>query len=176
MLVVVNAGHGGRDPGTSGKRVEEKEITLFASYCVKMALESLLHTVVLTRYEDKYLPLQTRVAIANEENAACYVSLHCNGWIAPSANGVETLCFRGSTKGHELASSIQTRLVAASALRDRGVKEKTFYELRHTKMPAVIVEYGFLTNPREERLLSSIPFIVACSQAVAAGVNEVLSS
>lgn len=123
---------------------------------------------VLTRYRDDFASLQARAALANEAEADVFVSIHANGFHTPHAHGTETYHWAGSTEGSRLAGDIQPRLVQATGLADRGVKTARFAVLRLTRMPAVLLELAFITNPEEEQLLGHR----AWQDKVAAAIDE----
>ncbi len=172
MHIVVDPSHGGKDPGAVGLKLQEKNVVLHLSFCLKMELEKFGHTVYMTRYRDEYITFAQRINIANKEQADLFISLHCNGYHTPISNGVEVYHFPNSTKGTPLAEAIQRRLVTATGLRDRGAKGRAFYVLRHTAMPAALVELGFITNPHEEQLLDKVSFLVLSARAIAEGIKD----
>ena len=160
--LVVDPGHGGIDPGAVGaENVYEKDITL--SIAQSVYLKSLTHPelrVVLTRDEDVHLTLPDRIGRANRINADAYVSIHTNSYYAPSVSGVETFVNEDqgyATGGHHLAAFLQQQLVARTGARDRGVKRAALY-LHRAKMPAVLVEVGFLTHPVEGKCLQTLNY------------------
>lgn len=172
MHVVIDPGHGGKDPGAIGLNLQEKNVVLHLAFCLKMELEKFGHTAYLTRYRDEYVQFAQRVGIANKEQADLFISLHCNGYHKAISNGIEVYHFPGSVKGTLLAEAIQKQLVTATGLRDRGSKGKAFYVLRHTAMPAALVELGFITNPTEEKLLDKVSFLVESAKAITKGTKE----
>ncbi|WP_423245045.1 N-acetylmuramoyl-L-alanine amidase [Heliorestis acidaminivorans] len=156
---MIDPGHGGRDPGAVGPTgLRESDVAL----AVALEVASLLKPIVdykLTRDRDIALgpdvnrDLQERVRKANEYDASIFVSIHCNAATNKSAKGTETFCYQRGGKGEELAKKIQNNIIKELSLVDRGVKTASFYVLRQTKMPAVLVELAFITNPEEEKLL-----------------------
>ncbi|WP_207707905.1 N-acetylmuramoyl-L-alanine amidase [Heliorestis convoluta] len=173
---MIDPGHGGRDPGAIGPTgLRESDVAL----SVSKALFALLEPIVscrLTRERDVALgsdvnrDLQERVRIANAYDASVFISIHCNAATAVAARGIETYCYMRGGNGEKLAQLIQKNLVQALGLLDRGVKTASFYVIRHTKMPAVLVELGFITNPEEEKLLREKSFQQKAAQAIAEAV------
>jgi N-acetylmuramoyl-L-alanine amidase len=155
MLVWVDAGHGGKDPGASGPSgTRESDICLLAAKELKVLLERKGHKVAMTRDKDEYVDLSQRARNANFVRAGLFVSLHCNASADPNAHGLET--YIHTTAGEyarALAGGIQARVPAATGLTDRGVKKAGFAVLRLTWMPAILVEMAFISNPREEAML-----------------------
>jgi N-acetylmuramoyl-L-alanine amidase len=152
--VVIDAGHGGHDPGgIPSNIIPEKGVALDVAKRVRAALaDAGLHTV-LTRSDDTFIPLATRVAIANAQKRAIFVSIHFNAAPRRGANGMET--YYGSPGIKPLAALILHRIMTTTPGENRGTKHATYYVLRKTRLPAVLVECGFLTNPDDTRRASS---------------------
>lgn len=117
-----------------------------------------------------------RTAIANKANAVLFVSLHCNASDNPNANGVEIVHHPFSDKGQKVADAIIDCLLPASGLRNRGVKgdQRGLAVLRHTKMPAVIIEIGFISNKKEECLMEDGAWLSNVADAIALGIDNYL--
>ncbi len=148
--VVLDPGHGGWDQGgLRNVKVPEKKMTLLTALAVRERLEEAGVKVIMTRETDVYIPLSDRVSIANAHDGAIFVSIHYNADYGTSGHGVETYCARGSSKSVPLRNMIHRNLVGRTGARDRGVRTAGFYVLRHTDTVAVLVEGGFLSNPRE---------------------------
>lgn len=174
IVVVIDAGHGGEDPGALGLSASvEKEITLAVARSI--ALQSVRYPnlyVVLTRVEDRYVELADRVARARQVRAAAYISLHANSAPDATARGVETLVAKGARDeagSEELAAALQAGVVRATNSRDRGVKTATLYTSRAT-MPAALVEMGFLSEKLDARQLQDS----AVQARIAAGILDAL--
>lgn len=156
--VCIDAGHGGADPGAIGASgTKEKDINLQIALKTGAILQSHGVEVVYTRDKDpgttKKLELAERVNIANKAKADLFVSIHANSATDKTANGQEVYAYKTGTSAHKLAQGILKEMVAASWLKDRGVKTANYYVLLHTAMPAVLVETAFISNPDEEKLL-----------------------
>jgi len=149
--VVIDAGHGGGDPGgIPGQCVQEKIVALDVAKRLDSYLQQGgLHTV-MTRSNDAFIPLQRRVAFANAHRDAVFVSIHFNASPRAGAHGFETYYYHPSAAA--LAARIQSRITLIHADDNRNVKRRAYYVLRKTTIPAVLVECGFLTNPYEARL------------------------
>lgn len=130
---------------------------------------------VLTRTKDTFVSLKDRASKANEVDAKIFVSIHCNSAANEGANGTEVYYSVGSNSGKLLARTIHSPLIRATGLSDRGVKSARFYVLRHTRMPATLVELAFISNPNEEELLRSEEFQARVAGAIAAGVMAYLA-
>ena len=146
--VVVDAGHGGKDNGAYRKfGGAEKNATLDVAQRLSHKLRaSGVHTV-MTRNSDVFIPLEERVAIENEQKNCVFVSIHFNDSRRRGINGFET--YYHSPNAIELANRIQAKLLTIPRSANRGVHHANFRVLRLAKYPAVLVECGFLSNPRE---------------------------
>ncbi len=173
-LVVVDPGHGGRDPGAMGIRLKEKDINLAVALRLQRVLLDAGVFVVLTRDDDRWISLEERAALANQMKARIFVSIHCNGAASPLAQGTETYHFPTSLEGKKLAESIHSRLVSLLGRRDRGIKTANFAVLRETTMPAVLVELAFITNREEEELLGTDIFQQRAALAIREGISRYL--
>lgn len=173
VLVMLDPGHGGRDPGAVGNGLQEKEINLFISRRVQRTLEQRGYRVALTRNSDVEIDLQPRVDIAERANATIFVSIHANAisLSRPEVNGLETYYF---SSGRNLARSIQSSVLRSTDLRDRGVRQARFYVLRNTSMPAVLVETGFITGREDAARFRSTAAREQIADAIAQGIIDYL--
>ncbi len=146
--VVVDAGHGGKDNGAYRKfGGAEKIATLDVASRVSRKLRGAhLHTV-MTRNSDVFIPLEERVSIENAQKNAIFVSIHFNDSRRRGIRGFETYYHSASSIG--LANRIQAKLMTLPRSANRGVHHANFRVLRLARYPAVLVECGFLSNPRE---------------------------
>ncbi|WP_323261306.1 N-acetylmuramoyl-L-alanine amidase [Pseudanabaena galeata] len=173
-VIVVDAGHGGRDPGAIGNGIQEKDVVLPISISLGQALQSMGYTVYYTRTNDVEIDLEPRVALAQRVNADVFVSIHANSLASRnnSVNGVETFFARGSTIGRTLASYVQSQIISATGATDRSAKAAGFYVIARTSMPAILVETGFVTNPTEARNLSNPNYQKLMADAIARGIDQ----
>lgn len=173
VVVVIDPGHGGRDPGAVGiGGLQEKQVIFPMSLRVAELLEQQGVTVVMTRRDDSTLDLQSRVDIANRSQGNIFVSIHANAisMSRPDVNGVET--YFASESGRRLAASLQSSMIAATGMNDRGVKQARFFVLRHTNMPAALVEVGFVTGAQDAPRLADPAWRETMSQAIARGILQ----
>lgn len=124
----------------------------------------------MTRTKDASVSLRTRVNRANNADAAAFVSIHCNSADSDASHGTEAYYCRTSDAGKKLATAIYRPLIRATGLADRGVKSAGFYVLRHTRMPAALVELAFISNENEEKLLKDDNFQAKAARAIADGI------
>lgn len=158
--VVLDAGHGGHDRGgVPGDPYPEKVYTLDVARRVQLRLRDAGYRVVMTRTDDTFIGLGQRCAIAANAGGI-FVSIHFNSAPREGADGIETYYYSSRSAG--LAASIHARLVRAAGTEDRHVRTRGYYVLRNNRLPAVLLECGFLTNGTEGRR-------IATSQPIASG-------
>jgi N-acetylmuramoyl-L-alanine amidase len=168
--VVIDAGHGGYDRGgIPGQRVSEKDMTLDVAQRLKKALAANGYRVVMTRDSDVFVPLGTRVAIANSYSNAIFVSVHFNSAKRSGASGIETYFY--DRESLPLASAIHYYVAGGAPSSNRNVRRRGYYVLRKNRNPAVLVECGFLTNPTEAALAQSASYRQKLAEEIAAGVR-----
>lgn len=176
-IVVIDTGHGGSDPGTTSiSNKHEKDFNLALSLKVQeLLLKEPEIEVLMTRDRDVYPTRTERVQLANTLNADVFVSIHGNSVLeSPQANGTETYYYQRSSS-KQLANAIHKRLIKAIGLKDRGVKDKSFQVIRETKMAAVLLEIGFLSNISDEKAMISNTVQYKAAQAIVDGIKEYLS-
>jgi len=146
--ITIDAGHGGRDSGAVGvKGRMEKADTLKMALALQKEMLARGHVTLMTRPGDTYPSLNERADRANSWKADVFISLHRNAFGDPNANGGETLYGRNaSSVSVRLAEDINNRMNRAAGFKDRGAKRQGATVLERTKMPAVTVEAGFVTN------------------------------
>lgn len=175
-IVVLDAGHGGKDPGASGAYLAEKTVNLDVVLQAGQILTAKGVKVVYTRQDDTYLSLDDISNIANFCNASVFVSVHCNASTKSEPSGTETFCYYPiddpqlylqKDERYNLALSLQQALVASLGRIDRGVKEYNLAVLRETTMPSALTELAFISNPTEEALLQQPQFRSRAAQAIA---------
>jgi N-acetylmuramoyl-L-alanine amidase len=167
--VVIDAGHGGHDPGARPvKGLREKELALDTSRRVAAILRKSGLRVIETRTGDYFVTLDRRAAISNRSRNTVFVSIHYNWARRWRAAGVET--FFCGPRSSRLAANIQREILRPYGAKDRGVKFRKFYVLRNNKRPAVLVELGFLSNPAENAKVQSAATRQRLAEAVARGI------
>ena len=184
-LVVLDPGHGGRDPGKVGAQGEqEKDINLAVSLKVKEKLEKDGMEVVMTREEDVMLAdedasnkkledLDNRIRIINERQPAVAVSIHQNSYSNASVKGAQVFYFTHSDKGKQAAEALQKELLEFDQENTKKIKANdTYYLLKKTEVPTVIVECGFLSCPEEAALLTDEEYQEKLAGAIAKGIES----
>jgi len=180
-LIAIDPGHGGNDPGAinSGYGLVEKQLTLRLSRAVKTRLERLGWQVVMTRDGDNEVgdpngadrqELQARCDVANAAGARLFVSIHMNSWVRPSLSGTTTYYWRRSDRA--FAQAVEAATVASGGLANDGVQRDDLYVIKHTNMPAVLVEAAFLSNPHDATLLEQPSFIDRLADGIVKGIMD----
>ncbi|MBW4466637.1 MAG: N-acetylmuramoyl-L-alanine amidase [Pegethrix bostrychoides GSE-TBD4-15B] len=174
IVVVVDPGHGGGDPGAVGiGGIHEADIVLDVAQQVASLLEKQGIQAVLTRQDDQEVELEPRVDLADRLNAALFVSIHANAisLSRPDVNGLETYYYES---GRALATSIHNSLLDSISMNDRGIRQARFYVLTETSMPAVLVEIGFVTGREDVVRFNSAASRSQIAAAIAQGVLRYL--
>ncbi|WP_342543423.1 SH3 domain-containing protein [Paenisporosarcina sp. FSL H8-0542] len=169
LTIVVDPGHGGNDHGTTGARgTDEKGITLRTSELLASKLQSAGANVVMTRDSDVYVDLRKRVAIGHQLAADAFISVHYDATDSSAINGFTTYYMHGYQKG--LAQSVHRSLGNTISLRDRGAQPGNYLVLRENRQQAILIELGFLSNPSEERAVTTEQFREQASLGIYNGV------
>jgi N-acetylmuramoyl-L-alanine amidase len=223
--IVIDAGHGGHDPGAIGpNKLYEKDVVLDIALKVKKILKAdPMYEVFLTREKDIFIPLEERTAIANRKDADLFVSIHANASPGIKARGVETYLLNWTDdeeamkvaarenrislkkmkamnrqmdiveviksdlmrenkrdESLKLANYVQRSMISTLEnnhnVHDLGVKQALFYVLFGAKMPSVLAEVSFISNPDEEKLLSRDSYRMEIARAIADGVTTYFTS
>lgn len=164
VVLVIDAGHGGIDSGAAGKLYREKNLNLAIVLAAKQYFDrDSRFKVIYTRTDDSYPSLDDRCKIANNNNADLFICVHINSYL-PSSTGTLTLynnSRNNATKkngitSRDLALAMQASAVSATGFPDKGLMNRTGLRvLNKTNMPACLIEYGFISNINEERLMYS---------------------
>lgn len=168
-VVVLDAGHGGNDPGAVRGDVQEKEVTLQIIAKLKKVLESKGARIVLTRSDDTFVSLEDRVKITNTVSPNLFLSVHINSLESTSnIYGIET--YFQTDQSRPLADRVHSSLVSGLGAPDRSVRKARFYVINHTPIPAILAEVGYITNKAERDRLISSDYQQKVASALARGV------
>ncbi|MCM3710800.1 SH3 domain-containing protein [Sporosarcina luteola] len=171
LTIVVDAGHGGNDRGTTGMQgTDEKLLTLMTAELLSAKLKAAGANVVMTRESDTYISLRKRVSVSHQHGADAFISLHYDANPDTSITGFTTYYTHSNQKS--LASSINDGLASTITLRNRGAQPANFLVLRENRQNAVLIELGFLSNPSEERVLTTEMFREQASHGIYQGLLE----
>jgi N-acetylmuramoyl-L-alanine amidase len=179
-VVVLDPGHGGRDPGAIGPTdLREKDVCLAIALEAARLLRAEGAEVILTRSSDRSVELDRRAEIANQAAADVFVSIHSNANVDRAKHGISTYWWPypdGASPGQvaarqSLAQALQAALVGELRRQDLGLYQARFVVLRATQMPSALVEVCFISNPEEERLLADRDFQDRAAAAIAGGIK-----
>lgn len=187
ILIVIDPGHGGKDPGnlaTSDSYYNEKNLNLMIALKLGEYLTDNLDNVevVYTRQADIFVDLDDRVDLANQNNADYFISIHCNYSPKPHVNGTSTHIHSTDLKAsYELAQSIENDFVTRAKRNSLGVfdankRGRNLYVVQHTKMPSVLIECGFMSNTKEEKYLNSSEGQAYIASAIYRGVKKFIQN
>lgn len=177
MKIFIDPGHGGEDNGAAwGEKidyVEEDDLNLIISFLLDYELRCAGHVTRLAREEDAFMGLGQRTYMANAWAADIFVSIHADAFHQKTARGITTHIYPHCTPDTQiLATWIQSELI--KGFRDhinRGIKKSNFQVLRETKMPAVLVECEFISNPETRRFLKEPGNQRGLARAIATGIQ-----
>jgi N-acetylmuramoyl-L-alanine amidase CwlD len=172
--VTLDPGHGGDDNGAVGTAgTREKDVTLGIAERLSKVMQRHGMSVQMTRMRDLEILLRPRVDMANRDESDVFVSIHANSMGRHhQIRGIETYYY--SDESYPLARAIHQQLVTQLKQPDRGVRKNNFYVVHHTKMPAALVEIGYLSNPQEEALIRDPVYQERAAQAIFDGVQAFL--
>lgn len=186
--VVLDPGHGGNDPGKVGANsVKEKDVNLQIAMKTKKLLENEGVRVIMTRDKDQDLAgdsdhnrkvqdMKARVKLINDAMPALTVSIHQNSYQDPSVKGAQVFYYSHSKEAERAAEILKQALLTVE---ESGTREKkaadSYYLLKKTEVPVVIVECGFLSNPEEAKRLADSAYQKALAKAVAKGILTCLN-
>ena len=183
-VIILDPGHGGLDTGAIGPDgLREKDVTLAVSLKLRDILVASGARVTMTREDDRDVfpggaqtdaqELQARVDVgAAVPDADIFVSVHCDAFTSPKANGTGTFYYPKTWQDAALAQALQDGMVARGGRRDRGIKEARFYVVRYSDMPAALVELAFITNYIEQAMLADDEFQRHLALGIAEGICD----
>jgi len=181
IIVAVDPGHGGKDPGAVAKSngLKEKDVNLAVALKVRDLLQGAGVEVVMTRDTDVFIELGQRATIANNANADIFVSIHHNANANSDLDGTAVFSYPSSQEGARLAKYIQDELIKAFGRagvnkKYDGTKTADFKVLRETLMPAVLTESAFLSNAEEAALLATDEFRTKEADGIFKGIAKYL--
>ncbi len=205
IIIVLDPGHGGKDPGASGEKTNEKTIVLNLAKRVRDILnKDKRFEVVMTRDSDKFIPLYTRAKIANELKANAFISFHMNACNVPSVHGVEIYYFSYNDDYYSrklalrenagidkspveilkldkqiftnmskmLAQDIASSMKKNNNMDIRHISGARFVVLSMTMMPSILIENGFITDPKEEAKFMDPNYLNKVAESIAKGIEK----
>ncbi len=178
-VIVVDPGHGGDNPGATAGNKRESDNNLAVGLKLRDKLRQAGATVVMTRDTDRNVApvgstlgqeLQARVDIAEKNHADMFVSVHTNSNPNPSIVGAMT--FYPSSKSSKLALEVQSALIRETGAVDKGTETATYYVLRNTTMPSILVEMGFISNAAEAEKMQRDDYRNRVAQGIFTGIGK----
>lgn len=166
--VVIDPGHGGHDKGCQWGKVYEKHLTLDTSLRLEKALQQKGFSTTVLRRSDYFISLPQRVSMAAKYRNAIFVSIHYNFTWKSMVNGLET--YYNSPQSMALASYVQSNILRRINTTNRGAKFARYYVIRNAKMPAILVECGFVSNENERNKMKKAWYRQALAEGIADGV------
>ncbi len=188
--IIIDAGHGGEDPGASANGLIEKDLNLNIALSLEKLLNASGYKTVMTRNTDamlynseqsnrkKYYDLKNREAIAEQYNDAIFISIHMNKFPAEYCKGAQTFYSDNNDQSKLLAESLQNNAKILQTDNTRKIKRgnDTIYLLKNLNIPSVLIECGFLSNPEEAELLSKNEYQNALTLMLYCGIVEYLEN
>ena len=184
QVIIIDAGHGGIDPGANRPGVLEKDINLAVSLKIKEILNHYGAKVILSREKDTDLSgecdneqvkgryhrdLAARIEMVEESDADLFISIHANAVPSSKRHGAESFYYSKSQEGKLLANAIQTELKKITGLAPEA-HTANYFVLRKNRIPATLVELGYITNQTERTLLQSPDYQQQLAMAIATGI------
>lgn len=186
--IIIDAGHGGKDPGKVGSSgTLEKDINLQIALYLKEILKAQDINVLMTREEDKELTtnetnrkisdMKERLSLIQKSNADLVISIHQNSYTSTNVYGAQCFYHTDSAEGKQLAAIIQNQIITSTnQTKIREIKSNNdYYLLKHSPVPTVIVECGFLSNPEEEKLLLTETYQRNIAWAIHLGIIQYIN-
>lgn len=183
--ITIDAGHGGNDSGAIGPTgVTEKSVTLRVALALQKILTSEGATVYMTRTTDTEVSpkgaaasdieeLQARCDVANRHKSDIFISIHMDSFTNGAAKGTTGYYYAlGSKKSRDLADKVRAGVIDQIGTPSRGTQSCNFYVVKHTDMPATLVEVAFISNPTEEKLMNSEDGVQKAAQGIADGIAD----
>jgi N-acetylmuramoyl-L-alanine amidase len=168
--VVLDAGHGGHDSGTTSRYAgREKDAALDVVMRLRPKVAAAGFRTVLTRKNDTFIPLDTRASISNREHNVIFVSVHFNDTRRSQIRGTEV--YYNSQCSAQIARNILNQIAAIPGASSRGIHTANFRVLRKAQYPAVLVECGYFSNPVEGRRCANGAYRELLAEAIARGIS-----
>lgn len=187
-IIALDAGHGGSDTGAIGPTgVTEKGVTLRVAKALQKLLQAEGATVLMTRTTDTEVSpkkanasdveeLQARCDVGNDGNADIFISMHMDSFTNSTPSGTTGYYYtKGSKASQRLAQYVSEAVVTALGTGNRGTKSCNFYVVKHTDMPATLVEMAFISNDKEEKLMNSEAGINRAAEGILNGLRRFFS-
>ncbi|KAF1679477.1 SH3 domain-containing protein [Bacillus sp. SKDU12] len=170
--IIVDPGHGGKDSGTIGYSGKfEKNLTIKTAKRLASKLRSAGANVYVTRQDDTFVSLQSRVSTSHYRNADAFISIHFDSYADTSTRG-STAYYYSPAKDQKLASAVHSEVVKRSSIPDRGVLFGDYYVLRENRQPAMLYELGYVSHPQEEAIVHSNSYQEKVTDGIESGLEK----
>jgi N-acetylmuramoyl-L-alanine amidase len=182
-LIVIDAGHGGKDDGAQskfGNKSLEKNLNLTTAMYVRYYLKQFGFRTALTRSDDTFVPLKKRASWANDIGSTLFVSVHYNSAPSEKAEGIEVYYFKSdenpsrTKESTTLGNNVMDSIINMTGAKSRGVKHANFAVIRETSMPAILVEGGFLSNANDAKNIDNDIYKRKLAWGIATGIKSYL--
>jgi N-acetylmuramoyl-L-alanine amidase len=174
--IVIDAGHGGKDPGaTSSYGYEEKTVNLNVALQIAQILRDKGLRVIMTRNGDEFIELEERAAIANRNRADIFISIHADSCATSSKNGFTLYVERSSSSASTSLANAIDRRMAQTGISSNGVSKADYRVLTHTGCPAVLIELGYLSNYWEAKQLINKDIQKKLAYAITDGITDYIT-
>ena len=176
-IIIIDAGHGGTDPGSVKQGVQEKNINLQIALKLQKRLETKGYKVVMTRTDDTAISLINRAKLANKAKGDLLISIHQNSFKDSSVHGIEAFYNPGKeTLDGQLANCIQEALINYTQAKDRHVRAVTnLVVIREAKMPACLIESAYISNDTERELIQTKDYQDKVVTGIMEGIKNFLN-
>jgi N-acetylmuramoyl-L-alanine amidase len=168
-VIVIDAGHGGKDAGAMRDGIMEKHLNLSVALKLRNELQARGYVVYMTRSNDTFLSLKQITQVAASYNPHIFISVHHNSSNSAAIYGLETYYYHGFSL--TLAQAVHAKQVQSLAVVDRGVRKNQFYVINHTSVPSILCELGYVSNPNELKVLNTEIRQRQQAKAIADGVD-----
>ena len=173
--VFVDVGHGGKDPGAIKHGVRESDLNLSIAKKVESYLKQKDINVALSRKSDIYHTIDQRIIASNKYGADAFISIHNNAASSSSAHGIESFYTPGSSKAEAFTKEIQSTLISYTKAHNRGSHPEEYWVIEDSKIPAALLETGFMTNPTELAKLKTSSYQDTLARAIGDGIFDYLT-
>ncbi len=172
LYVMVDAGHGGKDPGALYNEIYEKDITLSVAKKVEALLELHKVRVIMVRDKDIFVNKYDRAIMANKKGVDLFISIHVNDLKQKSHYGIETYYGPGEADGRSFAHCVHNAALKNVLTADLGVKSAGYVVVKYTAMPSALIEIGFMSNERERDKLQSEGYQEMLAEGIVNGILD----
>lgn len=183
ILIVIDPGHGGKDDGTqsvNSPKLLEKNLALTTAKMLNTLLKGHGFKTVMTREDDRFIALNERAEMANEKEARLFISVHYNAAENKAAKGIEVFYYKTekeekrTQESKKLADAVLGQVIQETTALSRGVKSKNLAVLRETKMTAILIEGGFMTNEEEMNNIRNASYMKKIAWGIVQGIKNYL--